>query len=244
MPPTRPSQPSRGFTLIELLAVIAIIGILAALLFPGLSGGMDKAKAVGCKNNLKQWAAAVILYAQGNEGRLPSAQTTTTGHTPKSIAWADYGVLSLGYSTNLLKCSSQAGTNLRLLNNNPVRIQDNGQWPLTGGTIGEYRNGYTCNSFWLERDDQWQTNYHGYTISSIAAPGKALMFGDGDGSAYNGGDAAYNFRYRHGLGSTLINVAMFDGRIESWDIQECRTNGIRYLGTSGSNNAAPLFKNN
>ena len=250
--PARPGPHRRAaFTLVELLAVIAIIVVLASLLLPGISGMMERGESVRCMNNLRQWASAVMLYGQDREGRLPSASTSTgtvggtqPPHVPKSIAWYDYGILNLGYSTNILKCRSQAGTNLRLLNNNPVRIQDNAQWPITGGTAGQYRHGYTCNSFWMDRDDEWQRGYRGQLMGAIPVPGKALMFGDGDGSAFGGGDPSTNFRYRHGPGSTLINVVMFDGRAESWPIERSRINGIFYLGQGGSNNAAPLFKNN
>lgn len=61
----------KGFTLIELLVVIAIIALLLAILTPALTMVKNRAQAVVCMSNLKQWGLIFGLYLQNNKSNFP-----------------------------------------------------------------------------------------------------------------------------------------------------------------------------
>lgn len=72
-------EPGRGFTLIELLVVIAIIVLLIGILLPSLHKAKVMGSALVCRNNLRQIASGVFLYAHDYADLMPVSTAQELG---------------------------------------------------------------------------------------------------------------------------------------------------------------------
>jgi prepilin-type N-terminal cleavage/methylation domain-containing protein len=148
-----------GFTLIELLVTMCIIGIMAGLLLPVVNTVRAKAKTVVCASNLRQIGAAILSYAEENEGLL----------FPKVVFANGVGIDS--------KLRAWWGPNGYLDEYLPPRSYAH------GGMIGYRENNgvFDCpaNSLPCMPTNWAQTRGEGgYGVCSAAAPGQPGVFFD------------------------------------------------------------------
>ena len=67
-----------GFSLVELLVVIGIIAVLIGILLPALNKARESARRTVCLSNVRQLAAAALLYVADNKDYLPEAASANT----------------------------------------------------------------------------------------------------------------------------------------------------------------------
>lgn len=146
-----------AFTLIELLVVIAIIAILAAILLPVLNTAMIRAKEISCRNNLKQFGLAELLYIDDNYGKMFPYPNSSVG-----VTWLP--ILRPYYNNSLDKLMVCPTTTL---------------WTPTPSTVacGDYKtawcypaitnNGSYCFNGWLYAG--------GFSFGGVPNPSAAFM---------------------------------------------------------------------
>src|SRR5438046_473261 len=157
----------RAFTLVELLVVIGIIAVLISILIPTLAGVRRQANVVQCGSNMRQLAAAMIMYVQDNKGRFPASEfSTITGIYPYGFSWPNQLVRGRYINAPGLSVYKFPGDTVKKFNrNNVFRCpegvdEDSG---ITGGA-GDYPTDAKNNAVKVANDAACQQE--GFGIAS------------------------------------------------------------------------------
>lgn len=146
----------RAFTLVELLTVVGLIGLLMGLLLPALASARRAAAQAKCASNLRQWAIAVNMYADANQGWLPRRgqgqfpMTAGTSLIFRADCWYNALPAMLRQPTLLDLVNPPMNPNPPVPGARPPQVGDGSLWvcPEEGGvdpSNGVYVFGYGMN---------------------------------------------------------------------------------------------------
>ena len=155
------------FSLIELLVTIAVIAILTGLLLPTLNSARQKAHAISCTGNLKQFGTAMAIYADNHDGWSVSNPSDTDNWTFNSDFRRNLGEAEDG--TSFFRSAILCPSSVAVPNNQQTYVRGNRKAPFKSYAMNRYDANWKSNSWY--RDNT-------YRISEIMEPARAYLFCD------------------------------------------------------------------
>ena len=218
---------SKHFTLIELLVVIAIIAILAAMLLPALSKAREKARAISCTGNLRQWGLCAATYTDDYDGFIMPRNICDDAGSIRIWLWYT------AWPAKYFGVGEEAWRQGRSVNYCPSR-EDNGNtwWTPDYGYNSYYGFSYRACSYAINQDltgcDQGANKTPRFTFHKLGILKRpSIYFHIVDGNHYQVNRSVYwrstdltgyahnHLDIRHN-GKNTFNGLLADGHVESF----------------------------
>lgn len=199
----------QGFTLGEMLVTVALIGILASLLIPGFQSSRRSAMALKGAANLRQLAAAELLYAAENNGSF-----TLTWSYDNTGTWRQ----RLGPYLNIDMAKHPMWDSAFWA---PMQMDPKSIYNVPDSLPASKRSSWASSVFingWMQPSYAGGSNWN-FRMLAVPRPSETILLGEMtpevNGDTMSGPPASFNRG-----GRTKMLMAFCDGHVEELGLRE------------------------